>query len=214
MNKTRYFLNGTEKLDSFRINSTAVRLIHYYSIFFVLCSVNAAASPRDLIMSATRGLPAEIDEVISYLAPIEAAQKELMAKEALPKVLRYKLMLVTTSGAGCLRCTCAAVKSLKELKVSKEEIVNLQTNIEGAKLPEKEKALLLMAKAITLMPETSARSVSRAQEVGWSDRELANAILIVSHFNMKTRILTAFDLGPDSDHLYKSDQKLPMTSCP
>lgn len=183
-------------------------------IFLAFTTICLLGSPRDLLLKSTKDLPPEIDEVMSYVGPIERAQKELMSVAALPEAMRYKLMLVITSGTECLRCTCEAVRHLKDLKISREEISALQTNLQKAAITEKDRALLVMAREITLRPSTSMRHVTQAQEVGWSDRELSNAILIASHFNMKTRILMGFDLGPDRAHPYKRDQKFPMVSCP
>lgn len=170
------------------------------------------ADPKSIFEQMVK-MPEEVQEVFFHMSLSDAAGV-LMEFKALPEDVKYKLMLVTSAQNECVGCACLAVQELSKLNVPQTTIKALQTNLSQVNLTEKEKVLYLMAKEITIHPGTSSKAVKDASKVGWTDRELANAILIVSYFNYKNRVRNAFDIGPDKKHPYKPEQKLPLVSCP
>ena len=92
-------------------------------------------------------------------------------------------------------------------------IAALQTDLARAALSPKELALLRLGEVLTLDPHASPAAVAAARTAGWSDQEVADAIFLVSVFNMMTRIADAFALPPDASHPYDPAGTIPMASC-
>jgi alkylhydroperoxidase family enzyme len=99
------------------------------------------------------------------------------------------------------------------LGASDELILALQVDLAEADVSDKERALLLLAETLTLSPHEAGEEVVAALEAGWSHREAADAIFLVSYFNMKTRIANAFVLPPDEFHPFDPEAGVPMLHC-
>lgn len=132
----------------------------------------------------------------------------------LPWRTRVMLATVASSLNGCLYCLCSTVNILKGEGLSEGEIVSLQNDIRDAKFSEKEKALLRVAQDVTNNLPQSPQSVRNAVKAGWTEEEVAQAIFVVSYFNMLNRIAVAFALPPDASHQFDPSAALPMTKCP
>jgi alkylhydroperoxidase family enzyme len=105
------------------------------------------------------------------------------------------------------------VEGLHEEGFSTEAIAELQSAIEESSFSKKDKALLLLAETLTVDPPSAGVATREALEAGWSEKEVAHAIFLVSYFNMVTRIANAFDLPPDETHPYDPATVLPMMRC-
>jgi alkylhydroperoxidase family enzyme len=99
------------------------------------------------------------------------------------------------------------------LGASDELIVALQVDPAEADVSDKERALLLLAERLTLAPPGADEAVITALEAGWSHQEVADAIFLVSYFNMLTRIANAFALPPDEFHAFDPEAVVPMLHC-
>jgi alkylhydroperoxidase family enzyme len=99
------------------------------------------------------------------------------------------------------------------LGASDELILALQLDLDKADVSKKERALLLLAEILTLSPHGAGEAVIKALEAGWSHQEVADAIFLVSYFNMLTRIADAFALPPDEYHPFEPDAGVPMLHC-
>ncbi|UCG52908.1 MAG: hypothetical protein JSW58_04950 [Candidatus Latescibacterota bacterium] len=102
---------------------------------------------------------------------------------------------------------------LHEAGVADELIAGIQGDLAELPVTAKDLALLQLAERLTTDVASSAESTRAAREAGWSESEVANAIFIVSYFNMVTRIAEAFALPPDENHPYDPQTKLPMIRC-
>lgn len=92
-------------------------------------------------------------------------------------------------------------------------IAGLQGDLGSLPLAAEERALIELAERMTVDPPSAAAAVVRARELGWTDKQLADAIFLVSYFNMTTRIAEAFALPPDSRHPFEPGGALPMLRC-
>lgn len=94
--------------------------------------------------------------------------------------------------------------------LSEDEIFALQLDIQSSPFSEKDRTLLKLAESLTLDPMIAAPATRSALSAGWSEAEVAQAVFIVSYFNMVTRIAQAFALPPDDGHQFNPDASLPM----
>lgn len=92
-------------------------------------------------------------------------------------------------------------------------LIALQTDVNTVKTDGKQKALLLLAAAITREPASSPQTVLDASRAGWSDEEVAEAIFIASMYNMVNRVAVALALPPDQAHPFDPDSQIPMLTC-
>jgi alkylhydroperoxidase family enzyme len=164
---------------------------------------NQNASNSIRAWSYSKGL----DEILFRLEKVTGDDSSL------PIETRFKLIAIVAARNNCLYCLCGAIQGLNELKVGLNQIQALQGNLEKGPFTKKEFALLKLGEELTLNPRTSSDWTRKVTAAGWSSKETAHAIFLISHFNMLTRIAKAFDLPPDQKHPYQADQKLPMTSC-
>jgi alkylhydroperoxidase family enzyme len=103
------------------------------------------------------------------------------------------------------------VEGLHRNGIAPAEIAALQADLDY--FPEKERTLLRVAESMTVDPSTAAARVVEAKRAGWSDAEVAEAILLAGFTNMNTRIAEAFALPPDKWHPFTNDAKLPLLRC-
>ena len=94
------------------------------------------------------------------------------------------------------------VEGLRRSGVDSRTIARLQTSVEAIEAAPKERALLMLAATLTRSPQRSAPAVRAAVAAGWSSEEVAEAIFLVSFFNMVTRVAKAFALPPDELHFF------------
>lgn len=102
---------------------------------------------------------------------------------------------------------------LHERKVKEEVIVALQVDLEHADVPEKDRALLRLAERLTVAPGEAADAVKAALAAGWTEREVADAILFTGAYNMYVRIAVGFGLPADHEHPVPPDATIPMKRC-
>jgi alkylhydroperoxidase family enzyme len=105
------------------------------------------------------------------------------------------------------------VEGLHNAGFDEEKVAALQSDFESGGFSEQELAFLRLAEQLTLYPESSANATRAACEVGWSNEEVAQAIFVISYYNMVTRIADAFALPPDDNHPYDPGAPLPMLRC-
>lgn len=95
--------------------------------------------------------------------------------------------------------------------VAPAEIAALQADL--GYFPAKERALLRLAESMTVDLSAAAARAVEARRAGWTDAEIAEAILIAGFTNMNTRIAEAFALPPDKWHPFTTDATFPMLRC-
>jgi alkylhydroperoxidase family enzyme len=108
---------------------------------------------------------------------------------------------------------CDTVEVLHRNGTDFETLAALQTDVAKVNAEAKDKTLLLLAATITRDPASAAQAVLDASRAGWSKDEVAEAIFVVSMYNMANRVAVAFALPPDEAHPYDPDLPLPMLSC-
>ena len=102
------------------------------------------------------------------------------------------------------------MEGLHEAGVDDEVIAAIQVDLLSVDVSRKEKALLRLAEDLTLNPAIAAGAVQEAVDAGWSNKQIAHAIFLVSYFNMATRIVDAFNHPPNEDHHFDPNETLPM----
>ena len=105
------------------------------------------------------------------------------------------------------------MEGLHETGLDLEVIESIQVDIDSADILEKEKSLLRLSEVLTAQPSNAAsirETVQQARACGWDDVEIANAVFLVSYFNMVTRIAVGFNLPPDHYHSFSMSDTIPL----
>jgi alkylhydroperoxidase family enzyme len=105
------------------------------------------------------------------------------------------------------------VEGLHEAGLPDQAIAALQGDFTVYDFTPRENSLLQLADRLTCDPASSAASTRAALASGWTAREVAHAIFVVSYFNMLSRIADAFALPPDATHPYDPEAQLPILRC-
>jgi len=105
------------------------------------------------------------------------------------------------------------VDGLHQSGADEKLIAALQIDLEKAELSSKEKALARLAEVLTTRPQSSRAAVRSAREAGWAREQVDDAIFLISYFNMRTRIMDAFDPPPDRFHPIRPGATLPLLRC-
>lgn len=108
---------------------------------------------------------------------------------------------------------CSRVEGLRQENIDDAALIAIQTDLSQLKIPEKEKVLLELAEAMTLRPAEAPEYVRRASKIGWSNKQVANIVFLISLYNLFPRVVDAFDLPPDRLHPYNPMKPFPMLSC-
>lgn len=106
------------------------------------------------------------------------------------------------------------MEGLHQRGVEEKLIAALQTDLDKADLTDQDKALVRLAEVLTTSPQSSRSAVRSAKDFGWSAEEIADVIFIASYFNMRTRLMNAFDPPPNKWHPFTPGASLPILRCP
>jgi alkylhydroperoxidase family enzyme len=105
------------------------------------------------------------------------------------------------------------VEGLHQEGADEKLVAALQMDLRNAELSEKDAAMMRLAEAMTSHPQESRSAVQSAKRAGWSDEEVEDAVFFISYFNMRTRIMVAFDQPPDAHHPFRLGAAIPMLRC-
>lgn len=145
---------------------------------------------------ASRGKIAEVHKIQS-LNPesitnhMDLYMTIMFGKSPLKRVHREMMAVIVSICNNCEYCQTHHLEAVKNYWKDDVKLNELQSNFENSSLTEKEKSLCRFAKGLTEHPEKShdAGLVNPLKEMGFSDREILDATLVIAYFNFVNRIV-------------------------
>lgn len=115
----------------------------------------------------------------------------MFGKSPLKRVHREMMAVIVSISNHCEYCQTHHLEAVKNYWKEDDKLKSLQENFEDSSLSETEKALCRFAKELTEHPEKShdAGLVNPLKEIGFSDREVLDATLVIAYFNFVNRIV-------------------------
>ncbi len=148
----------------------------------------------DLIKS--RGKIAEVHKIQSLnpqsiVNHMDLYMTIMFGKSPLKRVHREMMAVVVSISNKCQYCQTHHLEAVKNFWKDEQKLEAFQKNFEDAPLEEKEKSLCRYAKELTENPEKSedGNLVNPLREIGFSDREILDAALVIAYFNFVNRIV-------------------------
>ncbi len=145
---------------------------------------------------ASRGKIAEVHKIqslnpASISRHIELYMTIMFGQSPLKRVHREMLGVIVSISNHCAYCQRHHMEAVENFWKDEEKLKLLQSDFESAGLSEQEKALCRYAKELTEHPERSEQAglVKPLKEVGFGDREILDATLVVAYFNFVNRIV-------------------------
>lgn len=121
----------------------------------------------------------------------------MFGRSPLKRVHREMMAVIVSVANQCEYCQIHHLEAVKNFWKDEEKTNRLKANYLEAGLNEQELGLCDFAKALTLTPERSkdAALVQPLKELGFEDRAILDATLVIAYFNFVNRIVMA--LGVD-----------------
>jgi len=121
----------------------------------------------------------------------------MFGKSPLKRVHREMMAVIVSVANQCEYCQIHHLEAVKNFWKDDEKTNQLKANYSEADLSEQELGLCDFAKALTLTPERSkdAALVQPLKDLGFEDRAILDATLVIAYFNFVNRIVLA--LGVD-----------------
>lgn len=137
-----------------------------------------------------------VDEKI-YFATDEMVQKYLLDKTLLPYDIKESIALLVSKENGCKMCVDVHKNIAKMLGLSEEKIEQILQGIDAMDLDAKEKALLnfCIKAAQKDNYKILKEEIESLNAMGWSDKEILEAVAIVGYFNYINTLSNVFGLG-------------------
>jgi uncharacterized peroxidase-related enzyme len=130
-------------------------------------------------------------EIMYEDAPISAALRELIAA-------------YTSSLNGCEFCMKAHAAVAAHLYKDEALVWSAVRDLEGASLPERDKAILRFARKVTLdSASINAEDIATLHEAGWDDTSIFYSIAACALFNFYNRFVSANGGKPVSDQAFR-----------
>ena len=137
-----------------------------------------------------------IDEKI-YMATDNMVQKFLLDETLLPYYIKEAIALLVSKENNCKMCVGVHKKIAKMLGLTDEEIEKILKGIDAIDKDEKTKALLsfCIKSAQKDNYKITKEEIDELKNIGWSDKEILEAVAIVGYFNYINTLSNVFGLG-------------------
>ncbi|MEP1035601.1 peroxidase-related enzyme [Ekhidna sp.] len=148
----------------------------------------------DLIKS--RGKIAEVHKIQSLnpksiVNHMDLYMTIMFGKSPLKRVHREMMAVIVSIANKCQYCQVHHLEAVKNFWKDDDKLKAFQEDFERAPLDTKEKSLCRFAKELTESPGMSedAGLVNPLKKVGFTDREILDATLVIAYFNFVNRIV-------------------------
>jgi uncharacterized peroxidase-related enzyme len=137
-----------------------------------------------------------IDENI-YNATDMMVQNYLLKETHLPYFIKEAIALLVSQENSCKMCVDVHKKIAKMLGLSEEQISQILAGIDAIEADEKTKALLRFAVRASRKDnyKITKEEIDALKELGWSDKEILEAVAIAGYFNYINTLSNVFGLG-------------------
>ena len=161
---------------------------------------NAEGSLREIYdgLVKSRGKVAEVHKIqslnpTSIINHMDLYMTIMFGQSPIKRVHREMMAVIVSISNKCEYCQVHHLEAVENFWKDQEKLEQLQNDFESADLDEKEKALCRFAKVLTESPERSedAGLVNPLKTLGFTDREILDATLVIAYFNFVNRIVLA-----------------------
>ncbi len=116
----------------------------------------------------------------------------MLHNTALPRDVKEMVAVVVSKINSCQYCVGAHLNFLKTAGVPNEKAEGILTDYRQAKLENKEIALLEFSEKITRHAyNITQNDINMLKELGWSEREILEAVVVAAGFNFINRVVDA-----------------------
>ncbi|NPA81312.1 MAG: carboxymuconolactone decarboxylase family protein [Epsilonproteobacteria bacterium] len=137
-----------------------------------------------------------IDEKV-YFATDYMVQKYLLDQTHLPYEIKEAIALLISKENNCKMCVDVHKNIAKMLGLSEEKIEEILKGVESMNNDSKDKALLNFCIRASKKDnyKISKEDIDALKEMGWSDKEIVEAVAITGYFNYINTLSNVFGLG-------------------
>ncbi len=161
----------------------------------------------------SRGKIAEVHKIQSLnpqsiIGHMELYMTIMFGKSPLKRVHREMMAVIVSVANKCDYCQIHHLAAVKNFWKDEEKTNQLRIDYLAAELSDRELALCDFAKALTQTPEKSkdAKLIQPLKNLGFEDREILDATLVIAYFNFVNRIVLALGVDvEDNPDGYKYD---------
>ncbi len=156
-------------------------------------------------LERSRGKVAEVHKIQSLNPKTITTHMDLymsimFGKSPLKRVHREMMAVVVSVSNKCEYCTIHHLEAVQNYWKDDAKVKKLKNDYKSCDLTDKEIALCKYAQALTISPDQSREKLyaSTLGEIGFSDREILDATLVIAYFNFVNRIVMS--LGVDLEN--------------
>ncbi len=113
----------------------------------------------------------------------------MFGKSPLKRAHREMIAVVVSSANNCAYCIKHHAEALQHFWKDQAKVDQLAGDFRDAGLSDQEQALCNYAHQLTTEPRQSEPLVRTLKEVGWEDRAILDAALVISYFNFVNRMV-------------------------
>jgi len=116
----------------------------------------------------------------------------MLQNTVLPRDVKEMIAVIVSKINSCQYCVGAHLNFLKTAGVPNEKAEEILTDYRQATLERKEIALLEFAEKITRHAyKVTQNDINTLKELGWSEREMLEAVVVAAGFNFINRVVDA-----------------------
>lgn len=176
---------------------------------------NADGSLKEIYdnLIESRGKIAEVHKIQSLnpesiISHMDLYISIMFGRSPLKRVHREMMAVVVSISNNCDYCQIHHLEAVKNFWKDEKKLNDFRVDFEQSTLTDKEKSLCRYAKELTLHPEKSsdASLIKPLREVGFGDRAILDATLVIAYFNFVNRIVLGLGVSlEDNPGGYKYD---------
>lgn len=136
----------------------------------------------------------------SIIAHMELYMTVMFSHSPLSRAQREMVAVVVSATNGCAYCQQHHGAALNNYWKNAERVQTLKINYQVAGLAPSDTLLCEYASGLTMQPgdfEKKSRIIERLSQVGFDDRAILDATLVIAYFNFVNRIVLALGVQPE-----------------
>jgi len=147
-------------------------------------------------LARSRGKVAEVHKIQSLnpktiTSHMDLYMSVMFGKSPIKRVVREMMAVVVSVSNRCEYCTIHHLEAVQNYWKDEEKLAALKQDFTTCELTDKEMALCEYARDVTIAPYKSSEQgyAAKLRDVGFTDREILDATLVVSYFNFVNRMV-------------------------
>jgi len=124
----------------------------------------------------------------------------MFGKSPLKRKVREMMAVVVSKANNCVYCQTHHGEALNNFWKDEDRVEKLKADYNSCELNDKELALADYAWALTKDPSSIQQSrINQLKQLGWSDRAVLDAALVISYFNFVNRMVLGLGAHLEQD---------------